>query len=291
MRLRERSADLVMFLAVFATSTGSIFAKAANAPSLTVAAYRVGLASLVLVPMAFMLRRDEIRSLSSRDWKDTVLSGTALAVHFASWISSLSFISVASCVVLVNTAPLWVAMMAPFLTGERINGKTATAIAVAVSGAVIIGWGDFSSGSEAWKGDLLAVLGAITMAIYLLLGRRVREKVSLLSYVSVCYGTAAILLWTVALIGPYRTWGFSSGTWWAFWGMAIIPQLLGHSAYNWALRWVSPSVVSVVLLGEPVCSSVMALFLFGEPLGLKTIIGGCLILMGVHMAQRARKGL
>ncbi len=283
-----KKANIVMFLAILATSTGSIFAKAADAPALVTAAYRLGLASAVLVPWAMLHHRQEIKALSPRDWTYTVISGGALAIHFASWISALEYISIASCVVLVNTSPLWVALAAPFITGDRIDRKTAMAISLAFTGAVIIGWGDFSTGSEAWKGDGLALLGAISLTAYLLLGRKVRAKVSLMPYVAVCYGSAAAFLWIALMLSSLPITGYSWHTWGAFLGMALIPQILGHSAYNWALRWVNPAIVSVMLLGEPIGSSIMAWTFFQEVPGPAILLGGCFILSGIYMTQRDR---
>lgn len=282
----DKKANIIMFLAILATSTGSIFAKAADAPALVTAAYRLGLASIILVPWAMIHYREEIKGLTSKDWIYTVISGGALAIHFASWISSLQYISIASCVVLVNTSPLWVALAAPFITGDRIDKKTAMAISLAVIGAVIIGWGDFSTGPDAWKGDGLALLGAISLTVYLLLGRKVRAKVSLMPYVAVCYGSAAAFLWIALMLSSLPVTGYSWHTWGAFWGMALIPQILGHSAYNWALRWVNPAVVAVMLLGEPIGSSVMAWAFFHEVPGPAIVLGGCFILSGIYMTQR-----
>lgn len=278
-----------MFLAIMATSTGSIFAKAADAPALAVAAYRLGLSALMVVPAALILARDQIVSLSPADWRDGILSGVALALHFAFWISSLNFISIASCVVLVNTTPLWVAIGAPFVTKDRMTKKTALAVGLAVTGAVIIGWGDFSAGPGAWKGDGLALAGAVTLTVYLLLGRRVREKVSLLPYVAVCYGSAAVFLWVLLILSGGASCTFSGGTWAAFWAMALIPQIFGHSAYNWALKWVSPAVVSVMLLGEPIGSSIMAWMFFNERPGAATAVGGALVLSAIYMAQKEER--
>nr|WP_321502309.1 DMT family transporter [uncultured Dethiosulfovibrio sp.] len=284
----NKKANIIMFLAILATSTGSIFAKAADAPALVTAAYRLGLASIILVPWAMLHHREDIKGLTSKDWIYTVVSGGALAIHFASWISALQYISIASCVVLVNTSPLWVALAAPFITGDRIDKKTAMAISLAVVGAVIIGWGDFSTGSDAWKGDGLALLGAISLTVYLLLGRKVRAKVSLMPYVAVCYGSAAAFLWIALVLSSLPVSGYSWHTWGAFWGMALIPQILGHSAYNWALRWVNPAVVAVMLLGEPIGSSLMAWAFFHEVPGPAIVLGGCFILIGIYMTQRAK---
>lgn len=285
----NKKANLLMFLAILATSTGSIFAKAADAPALAVSAYRLGLSALIVVPAALIRTKGQSAPLSSKDWRDGILSGVALALHFAFWISSLDYISIASCVVLVNSTPLWVAIAAPFATGDKMTKKTAAAVAVAVTGAVIIGFGDFSSGPEAWKGDGLALAGAVTLTAYLLLGRRVREKVPLLPYVAMSYGSAAVFLWALLIISGGLTFSFQRSTWAAFWAMALIPQIFGHSAYNWALKYVSPAVVSIILLGEPIGSSVMAWIFFGERPGAPTAVGGALVLSAIYMAQKEER--
>ncbi len=280
---------LALFLGIFAVSTGAIFVRLADAPALTIAAYRTGLATLMLLPLAWWQSREELRGLRWLDYRLALLSGFFLALHFATWISSLDYTSVASSVVLVNTNPIWVGLLTPFISKDRITRLTSLGILISVIGGVIIGAGDFAIGGHALWGDFLAILGSMSAALYLLIGRNLRPKLSLLSYVTIVYGTAAILLWLVVLGLGLPVTGFSAQTWIALFGIAFVPQILGHSTYNWALRWVSASLVAVSLLGEPVMATIMAYFLFGEGLTWMKVTGGILILLGIYLAARGEE--
>lgn len=276
---------LALVSGVLAVSTGAIFARlASEAPALVVAAYRVGLASVVIVPIAWLKVRSELLSLSRRELLLAVLSGFFLAFHFGTWISSLDYTSVANSVVLVNTNPLWVGLLTPLVTGERIRPAVILSIFVSVSGGVIIGAGDFAVGGTALWGDALALAGSICAAAYLLLGRSLRRRLSLLAYISVCYGSAAVFLWTLVISLGLPLTGFTGKTYLCFWAMALITQLIGHSSYNWALRWFSTSLVAVGLLGEPIGSTILAYFLFDEGVSVTKAIGGVLILTGIYIA-------
>mgnify|MGYP001827366004 FL=1 len=218
-----------------AVSTGAIFARLADAPPLVIAAYRVGLAALVITPIALVKAPRELRSLSRNDLLFCVLSGLFLALHFATWITSLSYTSVANSVVLVNTNPLWVALASPFITKERIRPVVATGIVISVTGGAIIGAGDFAAGGKALLGDGLALAGSLCAAGYLLLGRNLRRKLSLLTYIFLCYGSAALILWLVVLMARMPISGFSSETYACFVSMALITQLIGHTSFNLSL--------------------------------------------------------
>lgn len=275
---------------ILAVSTGAIFARLADAPALVIAAYRVGLATLILAPFAWWKVRDELLNLSASEFKFAVLSGLFLALHFAAWISSLNYTSVANSVVLVNTNPLWVGLLAPAITGERIKPVILACIFISVIGAAIIGAGDLVIGGKAILGDGLALAGAICASTYLLLGRNLRRKLSLLAYIFVCYGSAAVLLWVAVLTFNMPVAGFGSGTFAAFWAMALIPQLIGHSSYNWALKWLSTSIIAISLLGEPIGSTILAYIIFDEGLTWLKVIGGILILSAIYLAGSSEKG-
>jgi drug/metabolite transporter (DMT)-like permease len=281
---------LVLIIGIFGVSTGSIFARLADAPALVTAAYRVGLAALVLVPAAGWKARDELRNLSFQDVKLAMLSGLFLALHFAAWISSLDYTAVANSVVLVNTIPLWVGLLTPLISRDSIKTATVISIALSVIGGAIIGFGDFAAGGSALRGDLLAVAGAVCAAIYLLLGRNLRRKFSLLAYVTVCYGSAAVILWIVVLCLKLPITGYSSQTVAAFWAMALVSQILGHSSYNWALKWFSTALVAVALLGEPIGSTILAYFIFDEGLTWLKFVGGMFILSAIYIAAVGEKG-
>ena len=280
---------LALIWGVAAVSTGAIFARLADAPALVIAAYRVGLATVVIAPVAWWKAGSELRQLTRRDLLLTALSGFFLALHFATWISSLNYTSIANSVVLVNTNPLWVGLFTPLITRERIRPAVAAGILISVTGGVIIGIGDFASGSQALLGDGLALAGSICAAVYLLLGRNLRKKLSLLAYIFVCYGSAAVILWMLVLGLRLPISGFSGGTSACFWAMALFTQLVGHSTYNWALKWLSAGVIAVSLLGEPIGSTILAYFIFGEGLSWPKFVGGGLILCAIYIAAKYEK--
>ena len=280
---------VVLIVGIMGVSTGSIFARLADAPSLVTAAYRMGLAALILIPLAAWKAGDELRSLSGRDIMLAGQSGFFLALHFAAWISSLDYTAIANSVVLVNTIPLWVGLFTPLISKDRICRTTIASIIASVIGAAIIGYGDFTLGGRALWGDLLAVFGAVSAAIYLLYGRNLRCKLSLLSYVAICYGSAAIILWLGVLFLNLPITGYSMQTVGAFWAMALISQVIGHSSYNWSLKWFSTSLVAVSLLGEPIGSTLLAYFIFDEGLTWMKFSGGLFILAAIYIAASGEK--
>jgi drug/metabolite transporter (DMT)-like permease len=275
---------LALLIGIMAVSTGAIFARLADAPALVIAAYRVGIASLILAPITWWKARDEILTLSKRDLKLAVISGFFLAMHFATWISSLDYTSVANSVVLVNTNPLWVGLLTPLIAREKVRRAALISIVISVIGGAIIGYGDFATGGKALLGDGLALAGSLCAAVYLLLGRTLRRKLSLLPYIFICYGSAAVILWIIVLSLGLPISGFSGTTVAAFLGMAIIAQIIGHSTYNWALKWLSAGLIAVSLLGEPIGSTILAYFLFDEGLSVYKFVGGGIILSAIYLA-------
>jgi len=280
---------LALISGVLAVSTGAVFAKLADAPALVIAAYRVGLASVILAPIAWWKARDEIVALGMREYGLALLSGLFLALHFSTWISSLNYTSVANSVVLVNTNPLWVGVLAPVISKDRLTLKTKISIVISVIGGAIIGAGDFATGNQALWGDFLALLGSICAAMYLLLGRNLRRKLSLLAYVIICYGSAAIILWGLVIALGLQIVGFTSGTYAAFAGMALISQIIGHTSYNWALKWFSASLIAVSLLGEPIGATILAYIIFDERLTWTKLVGGSLILAAIYLAAKGEQ--
>jgi drug/metabolite transporter (DMT)-like permease len=194
---------------------------------------------------------------------------------------------VANSVILVNTNPLWVGLLTPLIARERIKKTAVISIIISVIGGVVIGLGDFASGDDSLLGDGLALCGSICAAIYLLLGRNLRRRLSLLSYIFVCYGSAAIILWAIVLVSGLPITGFSMNTYAAFLGMALVSQLIGHTSYNWALKWFTAGMIAVSLLGEPIFATVLAYFMFDEGLTWSKVIGGVLILSAIYIAASA----
>jgi len=278
---------LVLLTGILAVSTGAIFARLADAPALVIAAYRVGLASLVLIPLACYRSLGELRSLTARDTGGVALAGFFLAMHFATWISSLKYTSIANSVVLVNMNPLWVGILAPLLLKEKFRRATLLGILLSIAGCLVIGSEDFMAGGPSLWGDFLAVMGGFCLAGYLMIGKKVRQSLSLLSYIALCYGSAAVILWAMVIFTGLQISGFSGQTFAAFWAMALVSQVVGHSCYNWALRYCSASLVALSLLGEPVGSTILAYLVFQEGLTPSKVGGGLLILTGIYLAARS----
>ena len=272
-----------------AISTGAIFARLADAPALVIAAYRVGLATVLLAPVAWLSARSELRKLAWPDLRLALLSGAFLAGHFATWIASLDYTSVANSVVLVNTNPIWVGLFTPLVTGDRVARATKAGIAVSVAGGVVIGAGDFAAGGGALFGDALALAGSLCAAAYILIGRRLRQKLSLLPYILLCYGSAAVFLWIAVIAARMPVSGFSAGTWAALWAMAIVAQIVGHTSFNWALRWFAAGTIAVALLGEPIGATILAYLLFDEGLTVAKFVGGGMILAAIWIAASAER--
>jgi drug/metabolite transporter (DMT)-like permease len=297
--------SLVILGGIVAVSTASIFikfAQHAGASSIVIAAFRLTLATLGLAPVALVKYRSELRNLGKREWLLALLSGVFLALHFAVWVSSLQYTSVASSVVLVTTTPLWVALLAPAVLHERVGAATYAGLFLALAGGTVVGLSDactwqagaitcpsgaaFFAGTAFW-GDLLALAGAWMAAGYMLVGRRLRPKMDLIPYIFVVYGMAAVVLIGIMLGTRASPFGLAPLTYLWLVLLALVPQLMGHSVFNWSLKYVPVSLVSVTLLGEPVGSTVLAYFILQEQPGWVKVIGAVLILAGIWLTARS----
>lgn len=274
----------ILGVGVLAVSSGAILVRLADAHPLVVSAYRVGFAFLILLPWSARATVREWQGWDRAARIRCVAAGLFLAVHVLVWITSLSYTSVANSVLLVNTAPIWVGLLSPLVTRDRTSRRLWTAIGMCGLGCLVIGWDGLRFGGETWLGDALAVAGGLGAALYLMMGRSVRDRVSILSYLTVCYGTAAVALWLLVFAGDFALTGFTPRTWWALLGLAVISQHLGHSAYNWCLKHLTVGLLAVTLMGEPVLSSLWALLLFQESLSAPQLAGGVFVLAGILVA-------
>jgi drug/metabolite transporter (DMT)-like permease len=261
----------------------------AGAHSLTVAAWRLTLATLLLTPVAVAQSRREWRTLTADEWRRALLSGLLLAVHFVTWITSLSLTSVAASVVLMTTHPIFAALGSYLLLDEGLERRMIIALVIAVLGSGIIAIGDVGQGSHRLLGDLLALLGGISAAGYFVLGRGLRKRLSLLGYVYPVYGTAAVVLMGTLLISGLPRLPEQPEAWLWLGVMALGPQILGHSSLNWALRYLSATFVTLATLGEPIGSTLLAWWLLGERPTIWAVVGGTLILGGIVVASRAER--
>ncbi|WP_227763099.1 DMT family transporter [Zhaonella formicivorans] len=268
---------------IICISFGSVFAKMSAAPALVIATYRLTFASLFLTPYALWKNRQELKKLSPKVFLWALLSGAFLALHFATWISSLKYINVSSSVVLVALQPVFVALGSFFIFREKIPLKALLAGMLALSGTFVIGLGDLELGKTALWGDILAVTGAVFAAAYWMVGRSLRQILSLTAYTYVVYTTCALLLFLFTAGRGIPLFGYSARDWLLFLGLALIPTLGGHSSFNWALAYVQSIVVSLAILGEAVGATVLAFLLLGEMPGSLELIGGIIILAGLYL--------
>ncbi len=274
--------NLALALSIVAVSTASILIRLAEAPPLAVAAWRLTLSSLMLIPF-FIVNGGlgKLRNMSRREILPLVGVGAILAIHFASWITSLGFTSVASSVVFVHVDPIFVALVSHFLLGERVSRRTVAGIGVAFVGASIIAYGDIGAGGENLLGDLLSLVGAVALGVYILAGRRLRQSLDLTTYVTPVYICSSVVLVAAAVLTGAPLTGYPPKVLAIFAVIALVPMIFGHTLYNWALRWISAPTVSISLLGEPVGASMLAYFFLGETPGLFTVVGGIITLTGI----------
>jgi drug/metabolite transporter (DMT)-like permease len=288
----------VLACGVAIVSTASILIRIAQGegvPSLPIAALRLALAALVLTPLVWVRSSDEMLRLGRRELYLSLLSGAFLAIHFWSWIASLAYTSVASSTALVTTNPLWVGLASVLILGERLAKTTAAGVVMTLVGSAMIFMSDRSSPTAAVHadptlGNLLALLGAVAASGYLLVGRALRGRVSLLTYIWLAYSSAAMLLLIATAASRLALTGYSSIAYAAMLALALGPQLLGHTAFNWALRHLSATFVAVSILGEPVGSALLALFIFDERFAPLQLAGFALLLAGIFLAARGEQG-
>jgi len=278
------SAHLVLFIGVAAVSSAAVLIREADAPALVIAAYRLGLAALPTGALALAAGRSQ----TSRHglWLWPILAGAFLALHFGFWIASLQQTSVITSVVLVTTNPLFVGLASPLLLRERVSAATWAGIGIATVGAGLMAAEDLGEGLGTLAGDAYALLGAAFGACYLMIGRRVRPQVSWAGYIGVVYSVAAVLLVASVVVTREPFTGYSTKTFLMMGLLALVPQLVGHSAINWSLAYVPAALVAVAILGEAVGATILATIVLRETPSALEIVGALLVLTAVYVALR-----
>lgn len=282
--MQQRSPYLTLAGGVIAVSFAAVFIKLAAAPSLVIASYRMLFAWLMLMPMALWKSRDELRKVSRRNLLLMLCSGVSLALHFATWISSFRFTTVASSTVLVSMQPVFAVVFSWLLFREGISRRQLVAIVIAVAGSIVIGLSDIgaqTTGQSSLWGNALALLGAVFAAVYFLCGKAVRREVPLLPYVSIVYGVSALTLMAITLSSGIGLHAYGPYDYLLFLGLAVICTVIGHSTLNWALAHLPAAAVGVAVLGEPIGATVWAMALFAEIPSGGQLFGGGLLLTGI----------
>lgn len=273
----------VVLFGVLGVSSASVMIRLIEAPPLIISLYRLGMTFVLLTPPALLKYRDELTRLTKKDLMTAALGGICLALHFYTWISSLWYTTVSSSTVLVNTHSIFVLIGSYLLFKERISGRALFGMFLALAGSIFISFWDFRLNSEAFLGDILALAGAFFIAGYFLIGRGLRQKMSLTPYTFVVYGscTLALLLMALATSTPLSPGPPMNIV--LYLALAIVPTLLGHSIFNWALKYVQAAVVSIAMLGEPVGATILAMLVLRELPTAVQAAGGAVIIAGLYI--------
>jgi drug/metabolite transporter (DMT)-like permease len=301
---------LVLLFGVLIAATSSILvrlAQASGTPSLVVAGWRLIFAAVILTPVAWRRRGSELRRLQRKDVVLGAVAGIFLAAHLATWIYSLEFTSVASSAALVSTNPLWIALAAFIFWGEHPSRYTIIGVAAAITGSMFIAFSDggvltvgagttptiqfnwqklmapAGKADTALWGDMLALVGAVTGSAYFLVGRTLRTHLSTIVYVWLAYSAAMVTMLIVTPLAGLSLFGYPWQAYLWILLLALGPQLLGHTSFNWALAHLSTTFVALSILGEPIGSAIFAYFLFGETFAPIQLLGFVLLLVGIGM--------
>ncbi len=273
----------VLSIGLLAMAFGSIFVRLSQeAPSLVIAFFRMFFASVILLP--FYLLDNSSERKANGVWLLT--AGTALALHFAFWVSSLAYTSVAVSVLLVNTSPVLVATCSHFIYKERLTPSGILGITLTLLGSTLLFTNDLYTKAD-WRGATLSLAGAVMLGIYLLAGRRIRQQTSLIRYVYPTYVLATLVLGAFVLAADLPVIGFSKDTYPFLFLLGLVPQCVGHTSYNWSLRHIPATVVSTLFLAEPILASLLAYWILEEAIGKTVVLGGAVVGIGIFLVSRS----
>ncbi|MCT2534951.1 DMT family transporter [Aquibacillus koreensis] len=275
---------IAIIIGVISVSTAAIFVKLADGtPASIIANYRLLFAVLIMAPFVLVKHKQEFKMVSKKDWFFSALAGIFLAFHFIFWFESLNYTSVASSVVLVTLQPIFAFLGTFLIFKERFSFGAVTSMIIAITGSIIISYGDFKISGAALWGDLLALIGAVMITVYFLVGQSVRRRLSLMTYTFIVYGTSSITLIVYNVLLQHDFYGYSTSNWLIFLALAIIPTFFGHTLFNWALKWVSTSVISMSIVFEPVGASLLAYLILGENITWSQWLGGTIVIVGLFL--------
>ncbi|GAA0321626.1 DMT family transporter [Oceanobacillus oncorhynchi subsp. oncorhynchi] len=284
MRQSAFNPKAAVVIGVFSISTSAILVRlATEAPASIIANYRLLFAVLLLLPFILFHYKHEFKRISTKNWWLSILAGIFLALYFILWFESLNYTSVASSVVLISLQPIFAFIGTYFIFGERFSSGAIISIFIVLLGGLIIGSGDFQLSGEVIYGDMLALLGAIAVTIYFLSGQHVRKNVSLITYTFIVYGISTVILTLFNLIRQENFFSYPADHWWIFIALAIIPTFLGHSLFNWSLKWLSTSTISMAIVFEPIGASILAFLILNETPTWAQFLGGTIIVFGLFL--------
>ncbi|MBS4173909.1 DMT family transporter [Bacillus sp. FJAT-49736] len=281
MKTTKIQSYIALMVGVIAVSTSAILVKLSSADAGVIAFYRLFFTVLLMLPLFLIKNVKELRFISVGDWIKSIFAGVFLAFHFILWFESLNLTSVASSTVLVTLQPLFAFVGTFFIFKESFSLKSIISGIVAVIGSFIISWGDFAINGKALMGDLIALAACALITGYLLIGQNIRKRLSLMTYTFIVYGISSIVLFIYVVIKQEPFYHLPSQDWIYFLLLAIFPTLLGHTIFNWCIKWISTSTISMAILFEPIGAAILAYYIFNEKIIMTQVIGGIIIIFSV----------
>lgn len=272
---------LALAVGVITVSASAIFVKYCASSTGVIAFYRLFFSVVFMLPLFLAKFTPELKKITKRDWIFTVVSGVLLAFHFILWFESLNYTSVASSTVLVTLQPLFAFLGTYIFFKEKLTLGAITSGIIAIAGSFIISWGDFRVSGSALFGDFLALVACAFITAYLLLGQTVRQRISLITYTFLVYLMSSITLFIYVIATGDSFIPTQGSDWIYFILLALLPTLLGHSLFNWVVKWISTSMISMAILFEPIGAAILAYFLLGESVMWSQVLGGGVVIAGI----------
>ena len=279
----RKRAYFALIIGIFGISTSAILIRWSSSDPLVIGSYRQTFATFLFLPFLIKDKFKEITSLKINEVMELVLIGLLLGAHFGFWISSVKAASVAASVLLGTCHIVYVSIIGWLIFGESLNSKGIFGTLVALSGILILFWGDLIEDPGNFKGNILAFISGILAGLYYLGGRKHRKKISLPTYAFMVYLSSAISMWIIVLVQDLEYQQISNSEFKLFFLMALVPTLLGHTMQNWALAFLPAYIISITLLVEPIGSGLLAWLIFNEIPSLGVLIGGIIVLCGVYV--------
>ncbi|MDQ1909096.1 DMT family transporter [Paenibacillus sp. GD4] len=273
---------LLILIGIIAISFSSIFIRWSEAPVSIIAMYRLFLTALLLLPL-LPKHWPDVKRLSLKDWHLLFWSGLTLGLHFLLWMGSLRYTTVASSTAIMSLEPLLVMLGSFLLFGHRTKASAILGMTIAMIGALLIGWGDWGLEGSALYGDVLSFLGTAAVAVHMLVGKTLREHISAFVYSFFVFVLAAVVLAFYNAAAGYSFSAYPPKEWGLFLLLAVVPTLFGHYLFNWLLKYMSATSVSMSVLGEPVGATLLAFLLLGEPVTWLQAAAGSLLIFGVWL--------
>ena len=277
---------LIVLIGVVGISASAVLVRWSTAPSMVLVLYRMTMAVLLLLPSVLLKGREELKSMTKKEWLLTVAAGCCLGLHFSAFFESLRHTSIAAAVILSDAEVLFVAMGSIFVFHKKLSRQCWVAVILSLIGAVMVALADVG-GESGLLGNALALTSTFLLAMYTMIGASVRSRVSNTTYTFVAYGCAAVTVLVISLIGGTPLSGYGANNLLTALGMAVLCTLMGHSIFTWGLKYLPPAYISTVKLLDPVFSAVWGLLLFREIPTLPVIVGGVIVIAGVFLYGRA----